>query len=510
MNALQEVGKLNIWTQKLTNWLFQPVFIYSLVAFRILFGLIMLWEVYRYFSHNWIYEYWIAPSFHFTYEGFHWVKPWLGDGMYYHFYGLGLLAIFITIGFAYRISTLLFFLGFTYTFLLEQARYLNHFYLVILISFLLIFLPCNRCFSVDAKLFPRLRKKMVPRWTILVLQIQLGLVYFFGGIAKLNPDWLRGEPLRMWLADKTDFPIIGKWFTEELMVYFFSYSGLLIDLFALPLLFYQRTRPWIFLILLLFHLTNDRLFSIGIFPWFAIGATTIFFSPNWPLQIFKCLKQRTALMVVSITFMALVSHYFHNTFEIAPILVGATVGALLVASWSPVFVKRQSKSTSNSHNINNRGLVTLGLMMWLLVQCIIPLRHFFIPGNVSWTEEGHRFSWHMKLRSKQGHVDVVMIDQRSQKSTIVPITNYLKRWQYSKMCDHPYMIRQFTKFLSIKFPEQKIIAIAECSLNGRESQLFFSSDLDISNTEYSVWRHNEWIYPLQRVANRNQYHSIRY
>src|SRR5688572_25723229 len=59
----------------------------------------------------------------FTYYGFGWVKPWAGDGMYWHFALLRVLAVCITLGLAYRIVMPLFFLGFTYVFLLEQARY---------------------------------------------------------------------------------------------------------------------------------------------------------------------------------------------------------------------------------------------------------------------------------------------------------------------------------------------------------------------------------------------------
>ncbi len=64
--------------------------------------------------------------------------------MYYHFLGLGVLAFFMLAGFLYRISAILFFLAFTYVFLLSESRYLNHFYLVVLISFIMIFVPAHR------------------------------------------------------------------------------------------------------------------------------------------------------------------------------------------------------------------------------------------------------------------------------------------------------------------------------------------------------------------------------
>jgi vitamin K-dependent gamma-carboxylase len=194
----------------------------SLVFFRISFGLLMLCEVLRYFAHGWIARYWITPNFLFTYYGFSWVHPWPGGWMYFHVGILGLLAIFIAIGFAYRVSTILFSLGITYCFLLEQAVYLNHLYLVCLLSFLLIFVPANRALAVDAWLYPQWRRDRVPAWTLWLFRGQMGLVYFYSGVAKLSPDWLRGQPMRMWLADETDFPIIGRFLQEEWVAYLFS------------------------------------------------------------------------------------------------------------------------------------------------------------------------------------------------------------------------------------------------------------------------------------------------
>ena len=70
--------------------------------------------------------------------------------MYLHFLPIGVLAVCSALGLWNRISTLLMFLDFTYVFLLDQTLYLNHFYLMALISFLMIFVPAHRAFSVDA------------------------------------------------------------------------------------------------------------------------------------------------------------------------------------------------------------------------------------------------------------------------------------------------------------------------------------------------------------------------
>src|SRR6185436_172779 len=211
--------------------LFSPVDISFLVFFRIVFGAIMLWEVYRYFTHGWITRYFVEPAVTFTYYGFSWVKPWPGRGMYIHFLVLGVAAACVTVGFLYRFAAPVFFLGFTYFFLLDQTRYLNHIYLVCLISLLMCFLPAERAFSVDALLRRRIRSDVVPAWTLWLLRAQVGIPYFYGGIAKLNSDWIHGgEPMRTWLRPLAELKGGSPIFASDGVVYGFVIGGLLLDL----------------------------------------------------------------------------------------------------------------------------------------------------------------------------------------------------------------------------------------------------------------------------------------
>ncbi len=136
-------------SRTLIERLFEPVDAGLLVFFRIAFGLLMAWEASRYLTSrfhagDWIERLYLRPEVLFKYYGFEWVAPWPGDGMYYHFWGLGILGLLIAAGCFYRVAMALFFVGFTYIFLQDQAAYLNHFYLISLISFLMIFLPLNR------------------------------------------------------------------------------------------------------------------------------------------------------------------------------------------------------------------------------------------------------------------------------------------------------------------------------------------------------------------------------
>ena len=393
--------------QRVIPRLFSPIDIASLVYFRVIFGAIMLWEVWRYLSYDWIRAYYINPEFHFTYHGFDLVQPWPGDGMYYHFYALGILAIFIGIGFLYRLSATLFFLGFTYVFLLDQANYLNHFYLVSLMSLLMIFVPAHSANSVDVRLRPSLHSETVPAWPLWLLRAQMGVVYFFGGVAKVNRDWLRGRPMDDWLGSRSDFPIIGPLFEELWMVLLFSWGGMLLDLLAVPLFLWRRTRTYTFLVLVWFHWLNDQLFSIGIFPWFAIAATLLYFPPDWPRRIFN---------------------WPRSTLAPAPASSG--------------LVRLQT----------SQRLTAALVGVYLLVQILVPLRHWLYPGNVSWTEEGHNFSWHMKLREKKPFLRFRLTDPVTGENWRPDPREYLTTRQFRKMATRPDMILLFAHHSKRRHP----------------------------------------------------------
>lgn len=453
--------------------LFKPVDNSFLVVFRIGFAVIMFWEVIRYWSYDWIRLFYIEPEFYFKYYGFEWVHPWPGDGMYYHFIAMGILAIFIGIGFLYRLSALLFFLAFSYIFFLDQARYLNHFYMVMLISFLLVILPANRSFSVDAILWPKLRSTNVPNWTLWILRAQLEIIYIYAGLVKINADWLNLEPLRMWLSTRADMPLMGYLYTQDWAVAIAAYGVILLHVIGAPLLLWKRTRLVVFIIYSAFHTLNHFTFNIGIFPWLTLFGTLVFFDPDWPRQ----LKARI--------------HFF--------------------ISRAYQDVKTGKSNTVNkpmntpSELAQNSLVVFLGV--WLAYQVLFPLRHFLYPGNVSWTEEGHRFAWQMKLRDKEAFADFTILDPVSKQSWYIEPEPYLTKKQARKMATQPDMILQFAHFLEKKWKQDYDLENVEIrvnnyvSLNGREPAPMVNPSLDLTNIERSL-RHAEWILPLHEPLKR--------
>lgn len=423
---------------------FAPVPLAPLIVFRIAFGALLCWEVWRWFALGWIEAFWSRPRFHFTYFGFGWVQPWSGDGLWIHCAVLMLLAVGVLVGAWYRFCAALFTLGFTYVFLLDQTQYLNHVYLMCLLSFLLIFVPAHRNLSVDAWRRPRRRAHTTPAWTLGVLRAQIGLVYFYAGLAKVNGDWLRGEPLRGWLAARADVPLIGAYFTESWVVWLFTCGSLCLDLLIAPALLWRRSRIAAACFAIGFHLLNWQLFGLGVFPWLMMAATVLFLPPEW-------------------------------------LRFGGSDSAP-----SPV-----------APAARGRRMTFAILAIHLALQVLVPLRHYVYPGDVSWTEEGHRFAWHMMLREKTADVTLRALDPATGKSWRVEQWRYLTPLQRRKMSTRPDMIQQLARHVAAtaSVPNLRVYAIATAALNDHPRQWLVDPRVDLAAEPRALWP-ARWIVPL--------------
>lgn len=450
------------WLDSTATRLLAPVDGASLVLFRIGFGLIMvLWGI-DYIASGRIRDLYIAPKFHFTYYLFDFVRPWPGDGMYGHFLALCVLAACISLGFLYRLTTLLFALGFTYFFLLERTNYQNHYYLLLLLSWLLTILPLNRTVSLDVLSELTRPSSTVSTWCLWVMRFTVALPYVFGGIAKFHSDWFAGEPLRTHLASRSWMPLIGPYLNSEVVVNTFVWGGLIFDLAIVPLLVLRSTRTLAYILCVLFHLMNATLFSIHVFPWFMMFATTIFFEPDWPRRL--CGGRRLALSAPG------------------------------VVTWQ-----------SLSLRVRLAGML---LATYCAFQIAWPLRHHLYPGDAIWTERGHYFSWRMMLRAKVSAVRFYLTDSHTGETKIASMRPYLAMEQVSKFSRDPEMILQLAHFLADEYRtrygrEVEVRALVLTSLNGRKPQLLIDPNIDLAK-EPKGFHFRHWIMPqdepLREVA----------
>ena len=444
--------------------LFAPVDVASLVAFRIAFGALMLVAVARYFAHDWIGQFYVAPLVFFPYPGLEWVAPLPPTAMYALFAGLGLLALCIALGLWYRVCAALFCLAFTYVHLIDRTNYLNHYYLVSLLSGLMVLLPLHRAGSLDVWRRPALRAAAIPAWTVWLLRFQLGVVYVFGAVAKLNPDWLlHAQPLRIWLGANTDLPIIGGVVEQPWLAYACAYAGLLFDASVVPLLLWRRTRQAAFATVVAFHLLTAVLFPIGMFPWIMMALTPIFFDPSWPRRWWASPDRR---------------------------VVPAPAGAL---------------------TIRRRVGVAL-LAAYAVLQVAIPLRHFLYRSDLQWTEEGFRFAWQIMVMEKYGRAGFTVTDPVDGHSWRVAPSDRLTSLQERMMATQPDMILSFAHYLARDFGARtghavEVRADVRVTLNGRPSQTLVGPTRDLARIPDDV-RASTWLLPrdhdreLTQVARR--------
>lgn len=410
---------------------------------------------------GWVDSQLVDPILHFSYYGFDWVKPLPRTGMYGLFVMMALACVAIILGWFYRLAALVFFLCFTYVELIDISYYLNHYYFVSIVAFLMIWLPANRHFSLDV-FFRRVpEQKTVNRWCIDVLKLQIAIVYFYAGIAKINYDWLfKALPLSIWLPAKTSVPLIGFMFGYKSTAYLFSWMGMLFDTFIIGGLLHKKTRSLAYLAVVVFHILTGILFQIGIFPLVMIMVVTIFFSPAWHE------KQ-----------LARLSSFFQKkkTFD-------------------------QSQPKPVSSNTNSR-LIYPFLTCFILFQLLFPWRYLVYPGNVFWTEEGYRFSWRVMLMEKAGTATFYVKNTETGREGSVINRQFLNAHQEKQMAMQPDLILQYAHYLKDHYTQQgmkdpSVRAEVWVTLNGRPAQLLIDPAVDLSTKE-DGWATKDWILPFK-------------
>ncbi|MGE0785594.1 MAG: HTTM domain-containing protein [Sandaracinaceae bacterium] len=431
----------------------------SLAAFRVLLGAVMVVSVARYFAYGWIDAFYVRPIFTFQYWGFGWVRPLPEPYLTAVFAVLLVAAVCVTLGLFYRVATITFFALFSYVALLDVTRYLNHYYLVILLSGILCVLPLHACWSLDALRDRAIRRATLPAWMLYWLRFQVGVVYVFAGLAKVGPDWLvDAQPLGIWLSSRTEAPLLGSLFGLPFVPVLMAWAGCLYDLTIPFWLSREKTRPYAFAVLCAFHLTTHLLFDIGIFPILMTVAATVFFDPSWPRRLADRIRR----------------------------LVGRAPSA------------EPDRPAAEARMLPRWGLALLGL--YALVQLVVPLRSHLYSGDVLWHEQGMRWSWRVMLHEKNGRVEYRVRRGPTEREVRVSPRRYLTEDQEREFGAQPDLILQLAHHIAEReraagHPDVEVRVDAWASLNGRRSARLIDPSVDLAKVDDSVLP-AQWILPL--------------
>ena len=415
-----------------------------LILFRILFGFLVAAESFGAILTGWVKRVFIDTHFTFTFIGFEWLEVLHGNVMYLYFAVMGIFGLLIMLGAKYRLAIISFTLMWAGVYLAQKTAYNNHYYLLLVISFYMCFLPANQYKSLDAKWNPSIKSLVMPQWVSLLFIVQISIVYFFAAIAKFYPDWLDGTFTKNLLIGSTNIPFVKNIFSKEWFYLFIAYSGILFDLLIVPFLLFKKTRTIAFIASFIFHIFNSIVLQIGIFPFFALGFILFFYEPETIRRI---------------------------------------------------FFKKKNIEINKTENHTHKNVVRYLLIPLLAIQFILPIRHHFIKGDVLITEEGHRLSWRMMLRHKSGFIQFKIVDNDTQKSTAYFYNKNLTYKQINALATKPDFIWQYCQRIKKEYEGKNISIFVTCkvAINQKPYRTLIDPKQDFAKAKWDYFSHNEWV-----------------
>lgn len=440
---------MNLKIQSILKSQFDQVDNSGLVVFRILFGFLIFIESAGAIFTGWVKETFIQPEYTFTMIGFDWLQPLPGNGMYYYFGLMAMLGILIMLGYRYHYSLGLFTVLWTASYLMQKSHYNNHYYLLILLCLLMWITPAYKFLSIDSSQNNTKLSHQCPRWCINIFKIQIWIVFTYAAIAKLDQGWLSGDFINLVFIRKENYPIIGAFLQQAMLQKIVVFGGLIFDFFIIFGLLWKKTRIPSFIIAVIFHLFNSAVFQIGIFPFLMIALSILFFEPETIRKVF--LKNKAPAIEIK----------------------------------------------NNNVDFKKSYFISI-LSIFFLIQLVLPLRHHRMEGDVSWTEEGHRLSWRMMLRTKSGNVKFRLKNQDNDSTWFVNPNTEVTIMQANSMAGKPDMIWQFSQKLKEKYFKQgyeniEIYAQSNVRLNKSNFYSIIDPDQDLAATKWERFKHSAWI-----------------
>ncbi len=441
--------------KNLKKHLFTPIDNSALIVFRMIFGFLITAEAWGAIGTGWVRRVFVEPQFTFNFIGFDFLQSFPGTGshMYVWFAVMGVFGVMVTVGYRYRVAIVGYAIMWSTVYFMQKSSYNNHYYLLMLLCWIFAFLPAHRAVSYDARSNESVRSTSMPRWVTVFIIVQLFIVYTYGSIAKIYPDWLDTTAPRLLMQGKKNFWLVGEVLQKEWTHWIIAYFGILFDGLIVPALLWKRTRKIALYASIFFHLFNSFVFQVGIFPYMSLGFILFFYPPKTIHRIF--LKKWKAL-------------YEANENEASPNFIN---------KWSSL------------------GIALAGF--YLLLQALLPLRQHTMQDNVLWTEEGHRLSWRMMLRTKQGSVSFTVLDKQTNKRTFVKLSDYVTEKQRRNLGTKPDFMWQFAQRLKKEYAAKgmdiSVFVNASVKVNGRKYNRLVDPKVDIAAVDWHFFKHADWL-----------------
>ncbi len=426
-----------MFSTKIKNYLLKASASKALSLYRVLFALLMFNQYFKFSKRVSFYK---DPDYlFFPYPEL----DWLAVGSYPILLFILLIGILSNIGTLlgvfFRWTTLINSVCYFILFAQDSVYFNNHYYLMALLCFLLSFTGADGSISLTKN-----KKALIPRWHYVILQLMVGIVFFYGGLSKLNTDWFSGRILA-----GMDLP--GS------IVQFLIYSGAFFDLLIPFFLVWKRTRIVALALVIAFNITNHFLFNdIASFPVLMIATLLVFFDSN--------------------------------------------MGISILDTWQNKGITKKIKTAFTTHS-NALIIIILGIFFFL--QLGLPLRHHLIQGHPDWTGQGHYFAWRMKSYKKEVSVDFYAFD-KSNNTRLYKINHGLDDYTIQRSTAMPFMPLIIAKNLKKKInkmdgfnPNLGISMDYKAVLNGHPEQYGINPQADVSEVKYRAMGVNDWIFPFK-------------
>ncbi|MVX35619.1 HTTM domain-containing protein [Myroides sp. LoEW2-1] len=429
----------------------QPIDNSPLVIFRIFFGFLFACESFGAIATGWVRTNLVDVQMTFSHIYMDFLQVLVGPQMYVYFALMGFVSIAVMLGWRYRLNIVLLTILWAGAYFIQKTSYNNHYYMLLLICFYMCFLPAHQYASMDVKAGRVDKKLYMPRYFSWFFIFQVTILYVFGTVAKFYPDWLDGTFTRLMYQSANIPEVFKEVFTQKWFYITIAYLGIIFDGLIVPMLLWKKTRTLGVIAALTFHLFNSATLHIGIFPYFALSFSVFFYEPEQVRRLFFKKK--------------------------------------------PVFEVTDDLTSYGTQNFLSKGQLYV-LSAFMVVQVLLPLRIHFIKGDTLWTDEGHRLSWRMMLRSRVGYTDFIVENKDTKTRSYYPLAEVLSTKQAARLTS-PDMIWQMAQVIkkeyAAKGEDVAVYADSFVSINGRPYSRFVDNTVDLGNVGWNYFTHCPWI-----------------